>query len=463
MERVEQVLIKSHREQLWHTDQKILLAVSSGVDSMVLLHLFLSLPSFLRPNIAVAHVNHQLRASSDEEEAFLKQYCADRHIPCFTMKWQEGPYIQKNIEQKARTVRYQFFATIAQQEGYDVVVTAHHADDQNETVLMRWIQGSHLAHLSGIPKQRRLTQSIDVIRPLLRVSKQSLYDYADKYHVPYFEDETNTDTQYLRNQLRQEILPKFQRINPEFTAHRIRFNEQLTYALTLVDDAMQKHYSQGLLLSKQGPELKCDYFLLCDEAVQYFLLNQWRQEIFYKWSYTMTERQLYHIWDRLKQNTDTQIQLNATLMWYKKGNRSFVKLHNEDFGCLDAVVLQLNQCCDLSYKRKVGIFDLHHQPADYCMDDPKWDVWELNDQVCLPITVRSIQSGDKIQYHLAGHHKKVRRIFIDQKVPREWRRQVPICEDACGQIIAVLPYQKSYLSILKETDKIQYRLFYYHF
>src|SRR5699024_2000066 len=131
-------------------EERVLIAVSGGMDSCVLLALMMSLPDEWRPFFAVVHVDHQLRACSQAEQQFLQNYCEEQNIPFFGRKWLAGPTVTANIEAKARTFRYQCFKEIAQEQQFTKIITAHHADDQLETFLLKWLKGSALKDLQAI-------------------------------------------------------------------------------------------------------------------------------------------------------------------------------------------------------------------------------------------------------------------------------------------------------------------------
>ncbi len=157
--------------------RRYLLAVSTGVDSMVLLQVFCQLfPEMQKePCFGVAHVNHQLRPASAEEAAFLRQYCQERGIPFYERCWENPP--ETGVEASARDFRYTFFADVMSQEGYDVLLTAHHSDDQVETMLMKMMREGRLQSAGGMQQQQPFQAGI-LLRPLLSVSKAAIYDYA---------------------------------------------------------------------------------------------------------------------------------------------------------------------------------------------------------------------------------------------------------------------------------------------
>lgn len=188
------------------TDQ-VLLAVSGGADSMVMAELFIQAGY----HVAVSHVNYQLRgADSQADEALVRQWCADNQI-VFHLK-RVDPLVYESgesIQMVARTERYQFFDALCAEYGYHHVATAHHANDNLETVLLNLTKGTGLRGLTGIaPKKAR------VIRPLLFATKEELYAYARERGIAWREDYTNQKSDYQRNLIRNEVVPLLRKINP---------------------------------------------------------------------------------------------------------------------------------------------------------------------------------------------------------------------------------------------------------
>lgn len=191
---------------------RILLAVSGGVDSIALLDIFAQIAEIKKYNISVAHFNHNLRgASSDRDEAAVKQICDKYGIKCYVGSENIMKYAAENsvsIEQAARINRYKMFERLAGNLKLDFVATAHTADDSVETFFLNLFRGSGLTGLSGIPHKRLLVKTTYMIRPLIDLSKEDLIHYAKLRQLPWNEDESNSLTHYTRNKIRLELLPQ---------------------------------------------------------------------------------------------------------------------------------------------------------------------------------------------------------------------------------------------------------------
>ena len=208
---VNQFLKFIHEQNLFHSPQRILLAVSGGADSMLMLHLFVN-AGF---PIAVAHCNFGLRgAESDEEEQFVANYCDHHNLVCHIKHFNTSEFAMQegiSIEMAARDLRYEWFNRLLDQNGYDYLATAHHQDDVIETFLINLSRGSGIKGLSGIqPKSNR------IIRPMLFTNRSEIIDYCQRLSIAYRTDSSNLDTVYKRNLIRHQILPLLEKVNPAF-------------------------------------------------------------------------------------------------------------------------------------------------------------------------------------------------------------------------------------------------------
>lgn len=191
---------------------KILIAVSGGVDSMVLLDVMAILADKYKFTLFVSHYNHNLRGdASDGDQNFVQKATEAYNIPFYVAGGKVRSYAEKNgisIEQAARFLRYSFLERTSRNLNADFVATAHTADDSAETFLMNMLRGSGLTGLSGIPFRRQFVKDVLLIRPFINVKKSTLIRYAKLRNIQWREDETNTLQNYTRNKIRHDLIPK---------------------------------------------------------------------------------------------------------------------------------------------------------------------------------------------------------------------------------------------------------------
>jgi tRNA(Ile)-lysidine synthase len=200
-----------NEKHLFEPHQKVLLAVSGGIDSMVLLHLF-EKSEF---NYGVVHCNFQLRGEeSDEDEEFVKNQVLLHGVPFFNTRFDTEDYARVNgisIEMAARELRYSYFEKIRSDNQYDFIATAHHQDDLLETFFLNLSRKTGIRGLTGIKEK-----SGHIIRPLLFASRNEIEDYAQANYIGFREDHTNSEVVYQRNFIRHRVLPVFSELNPAF-------------------------------------------------------------------------------------------------------------------------------------------------------------------------------------------------------------------------------------------------------
>ncbi len=208
--------IESFLEAHLTPDEPFILACSTGVDSMYLLHQILQTPH--KNSVIVAHFNHKTRPECEQEEDFLQDFCKQHGL---TLEVAEADFEKlqalspsKSFEELAREKRYQFFDALCHIHGAAKVFTAHHLDDRIETMLFHMLRGTKLR---GLINMREVSGNI--YRPLLHTPKSEIREYMDSQSLPYFEDSSNADMEHTRNYIRHEIVPKFHQVHPEHYTH----------------------------------------------------------------------------------------------------------------------------------------------------------------------------------------------------------------------------------------------------
>ncbi|MEE3085710.1 MAG: tRNA lysidine(34) synthetase TilS [Bacteroidota bacterium] len=228
-------------------DQNILLALSGGLDSCVLLDLIFKLG--LRP--ALAHCNFQLRGiASDNDARWVEALAQEKGLEFHVQNFNTQVYAlnkKVSIQMAARDLRYQWFETLSKQNDYNFIFVAHHADDVLETFMINVMRGTGLKGLLGIPERRG-----KILRPLLPFSREEIKQYAFENKILYREDESNAKTDYLRNALRHEVIPKWKKRDSNFDE---QFRETLKYlgqAQVVLDNVLEDFKNKNFSPFQQG-------------------------------------------------------------------------------------------------------------------------------------------------------------------------------------------------------------------
>ncbi|MGT2949528.1 tRNA lysidine(34) synthetase TilS [Streptococcus devriesei] len=392
------------QKKFFDKHDKVLIAVSGGVDSMNLLHFLHAYQKQFNIEIAIAHVNHKQRMQSDEEEAYLKNWAEKNQLPFYG-----GTYKGKFSEKKARDFRYAFFKKVMLRDGYTGLVTAHHADDQAETVFLRLLRGSRLRYLSGIKEVQPFACG-QLIRPFLRFPKQDLPD------IFHFDDSSNQEDRYLRNRIRNTYLPTLKQENPQLARHLIDLGAET-----------EKLFQAFADLSKQLDVQDCQVFQNQSEPVQYFLLQEYLEQFP---DLSISKAQFNNLLHILRTKSSYHHYLKNGY-YLKKDDKRFEisKIGLKTDGDREERVLEYGGMV------KYGQYTFSFQKES----DSKEGFPLKNDS---PILIRKRKPGDKIQ--LGSYSKKLRRLFIDEKIPLAKRSEAVIAEQD-GEIILILFDDVTYL------------------
>lgn len=241
--------------------------------------------------IAIAHCNFQLRGQeSNEDQAFIEKYSKENSIPLFVTQFDTKAFAEDfklSIQVAARELRYKWFYELLESHHYDYVITAHHADDNIETFLINLSRGSGLEGFTGIPIQNDKT-----IRPLLDFGREEILNYARQHAIKWREDSSNASDKYLRNKIRQEIVPVLKSLNPNLLPSFQNTLENLQQAMSLVDDASRIVYRKVVLDEENQKKINLKELLQLPNYKAY--LYQWLNPFGFKaWNdiYNLVESQ----------------------------------------------------------------------------------------------------------------------------------------------------------------------------
>lgn len=416
-----------------------LLAVSGGVDSMVLLDLFYRLSQRSLVTFSVIHINHQLRPESTAEQDMVINFCEARDIAIQVVAWDhDDPQNPNRSELAAREFRYAVFERMMVLTRSPFLVTAHHQNDQAETVLMRLVHGGRLKSIAGIHPYRPIQldkglQTGYVLRPLLSVDKADLYDYAAKRQVSFSEDASNFDLSYTRNRFRQQYLPELEAEDGALVDHLGDF-ALTAQATSRFADAYMDQILRGVLMKKDDT-WQVDLAAISDYDLSEQVLL-W-QRIF---DQTRVADLAAFTQDGFKRMVAFLQSENGQAEWRLPGGYRLVKVYDtayilpggrSDFlagagaaGKRTEQVLSWQDWVAVGDRVKVGWFD--ENQADVYLDQGAVLLAEVGADVSL--TVRNRLPGDFIRLS-NGHRQKLNRFLINEKVPSGIRDNIFVLAD----------------------------------
>lgn len=446
------------QNQYWEKNDKVLIAVSGGVDSMVLLHLVTHLPEKYKPNVSVAHIDHQLRSASTIELSAVEKLVKSLNLPFYHYTWDKKNHPKSGIEKAAREVRYRFFYQVMLEQGITKLLTGHHKGDQAETVLMRIVRGSALNHLSGI-LEKRVIEEKEIIRPLLSFSKKELYEYSEHHKLNFYEDESNQSASYTRNRYRNNIIPLLKKENDEVETHITDFANDLQDILTIVNPVIEQRAQRCLVFEKDAVIINQEAFIHESESMQRLILKNMLDRLYNQTTqqYKKVHLKILHDW-LYSEKANSTIELPGEFVGIKEYNE--FKIRKERFSesefLSEPIKMEIEKWLSLPDGKKIGLF-LSNQLPDLKKQEYQTCFFDI-ESIRMPLTVRHKMAGDRISIKGMEGSKKVQRILIDQKVPPSKRNETIIVEDVQGHILWVVGMKESTLSIPSIPDKIQYVL-----
>ena len=408
--------------------EKVLAAVSGGIDSMVLLTLLKQFAEKYRSELVVAHLNHGLRGKeSDRDEEFVKGAAEKMGLVCITKKINVGDIALKeglNLQDAARRERYGFFEEVLEEYGCDRIALGHNADDQAETMLMRIIRGSGIRGLGGIPPQRGA-----IIRPVIEISREDITDYAANKGVDFIEDSSNLKESYLRNRLRLQLIPTLKEYNPKISSELNMLSSINRDVEAYLQDEAEKAFKRAVCPGKEGGGE-----VVFDISAFNEIPRALRAKVFIRAVEVLTgsSRGLFsaHILDvenlALNSASGRSINLPRGVVAMLEYGRLIFSI---DAGPKDndGFVYPLNVPGDTIIREAGVILRTGRVEADESIlkEDKKYIFLDVK-SFSGPLLVRSFMPGDRIKIKGMSGRKKLKDLFIDEKIPPRIRRRIPI-------------------------------------
>jgi tRNA(Ile)-lysidine synthase len=387
------------KNHLCSDEQKILLAVSGGIDSVVMTDLFCN-AGF---ECIILHCNFGLRGEESEgDEAFVRSLSASYELPVYVKKFKTGEYAEEkgiSIQMAARELRYQWFDEISNEPGNNVIATAHNLNDSIETVLLNMSRGTGIKGLTGIPIVNE-----KYIRPLLFATRMEITDYARKNHLQYREDSSNASKKYRRNKVRHDLIPLFEEINPSF--------------IRTMSENIRRFKESHTIYKKEVEKIRNDIFINRGTHIEVDIVSvaalqprgSWLYELFSEFGFSMEQcRNIEKIL-----NADSGKQFISPSHRLFRDREKFLIFEVEKTSFERYYIDSPDSKAALPFSMDIEVMtraDLDSFPES--KDIACFDLDKLN----FPLVLRRWQHGDYFFPLGMEQMKKVSDFYIDNKIP----------------------------------------------
>ena len=414
---------------LWNKEDKIAIALSGGVDSIVLFHLLVTEYKDSYKELVVFHINHGLREESYEEAEFVEKFVKD-----FDVKFYKEELNMSDLERDshtseemlARELRYQAFNKMAKLEGVTKLLTAHHKNDQVENILMRLLTGRSIDHSLAICEEIEMA-GLTIYRPLLNSLKAELEEYAREKNLHYYIDATNFDTDYTRNNIRHNIVPLLNDINSGSFDNLINFaNYYQNINNNLKKTILSKKDNYIFSRDKDKISLVKDKFLELNEEEMYFLLKDLITDEL--GVFDVKQKAIFDVVSSLKKNTGNKsYDLKNNLKIISQYETLYI--HKIEKKCYnEKIEIIIDKICENS------VYEFYQNKFIISTDAKDSEIGFNKSE--LPLLITTKKEGDRVRR--GEINKKLSRIFIDEKIPKELRDTLPVIRNNKGEVLGVL-------------------------
>ena len=408
-------------------DKTVVLGLSFGPDSMCLLSLLLE----ENINVVCAYVNHNIRDDAKKEQSLVEKYCTKNNIKL------EKTILEKDTkgEDYYRILRQNFFKQTALKYKTDIILTAHHADDLMETILMRITRGSNLAGYAGFKLVNKI-EDFYFMKPLIFYTKDEILHFNDINNIPYIIDKTNLTNKYRRNRFRNRVLPVIKSENKYVHEKFLDYSRELYKADEYIQGIINK--IKGNMFKNNVLDLK-EYNLL-DNYIKERLLQSIFNDIYGDDIILINKKHLKKVGYLIENNDTFKYSLPKGFTVLKEYDKllfdKFYIRPESDYKIL----------LDRDVKLNNGIIKFvtkENSKSNYVIRLNKKDLK-------LPLYIRTRKVQDKIKVKNSSYFKKIKKIFIDKKVPKRLRDDYPIVVDSDDRIIWIPGIIKSEFDVDKD-------------
>ena len=386
------------KQKLFDHKEKLLIGISGGSDSIFLSDILCT----LKYNLSLAHFNFQLRDNeSDKDEDFVRGFAAEKNLKLFVNKTNTNEYASNHklsIQEAARKLRYDWFNELKNKNNFNKILTAHHQDDNIETMLHNFIRGSGIKGIMGIP-----IINSDIVRPLLCISKKDILSYLNEKKIMYNNDRSNDDIKYKRNHIRHKLIPLISEINPSYLKTISQNSQILRSEFKYLEDKIETDLQKALIKKENNAQHYSIITILKSKSPDLLIHN-----ILNKHGYTHDQKN--NIYDAIK---------NKRFGLYFSSNSTKVYLERKE------LILSLETYSPQSHyiKKDASEIKIQGLKLNFKLLENSSDI-SFNDDVELidydalefPLTLRSWKNGDYFYPLGLNKKKKLKKYFSDKKM-----------------------------------------------
>ncbi len=424
------------KHKLLESGDHVLLGCSGGIDSMVLLHYLKSQEAIFGIRVEAVHVNHMLRGDeSIGDRLFTESICHQWNIPCHSRDIPIPSILEAaggNKQHVCRQERYSYFEEVMEQTGASKFATAHHADDQLETILMSGLRGTLQSGSFGMPSSRPFGKGV-LIRPQLAVTKQEIADYAIEHTIPYREDPSNAENIYTRNRIRKNVVPQLKKENADVSKQFVELSESLQEDQKFLMELAQEKLNSLVSSINQENVLSAERFRSHASALQkrmvLLLLNY-----LYGGEQVIITRQLADQVQETMQSSSGTVLLHLPHDYTMIRQYDHVLFSRRD---LETASEEFNSPITGEWSEAVNNFRYKLSSVQHSMEDEGSVAWYFSELGEPQLHIRSRLPGDRIDLPGMVHSKKIARLMIDEKVPSLLRKEWPVITDSNGKVLLV--------------------------
>ncbi|MCK5826012.1 MAG: tRNA lysidine(34) synthetase TilS [Desulfuromusa sp.] len=392
---------------------RLLVAVSGGVDSVVLLHLLWSLAEPLDLSLQVAHLDHQIRSESSADAKFVQELCLQWDLSCCAECCDVPMLAEQNkisLEMAGRQARREFLQRIAEQVNAEQIVLAHHRDDQVETFMLRLLRGSGQSGLAAMQVHQDIWW-----RPLLNCSRKQILDYARQYQLNWVEDESNCDPVFLRNRLRTQTIPQLLNINPQFPARIVALTQQFQLEESYWQEQIDQQFEDLVISRNDGFRLNRIALLKIHPALRIRILREAVRQI--RGDLQRIEAVHLRAIENLLMGQRSQVQLDLPGCWVARRYQTlWIRDEAPELPKSFNLFLPIPGELELPDGRIIRT-SIQSELEGESSHTTEYSLAGL----ALPLRVRSWKVGDRFEPLGMDGHKRLKQYFSDNLVESETR------------------------------------------